>query len=64
MHFGIESTANTSAAKIWNKIHKETKEASTFQVFKSKIKKWIPQGCPCSLQNIRAIPLKSVPSRP
>ena len=48
MHFGIESIANI-AAKIWNKIPNKIKEASSLTVFKNKIKKWIPQGCPSRL---------------
>ena len=47
-HFGIESIANI-AAKIWNKIPNEIKEACSLTVFKSKIKKWVPEGCPCRL---------------
>ena len=45
-YFGIESIANT-ATKIWNIIPNEIKEASSFTFFKSKIKIWVPQGCPC-----------------
>ena len=37
-HFGIESIANF-AAKIWNKILNEIKEASSLTVFKSTVKK-------------------------
>ena len=44
-HFGIASIAN-SADKIWNKIPKKIKEGTSLAVFKSKIKKWVPQGCP------------------
>ena len=47
-HFGIESIANI-ATKIGNKISNEIKEVSSPTVFKSKIKKCIPQGCPCRL---------------
>ena len=47
-HFGIESIANI-APKIWNKIPNEIKEASSLSVFKSNIKLWVPQGCPCRL---------------
>ena len=35
-HFGIVSIANI-AAKIWNKVSNEIKEASSLTVFKSKI---------------------------
>ena len=45
-HFGIESIANI-AAKIWNKIPNEMKEACSLTVFKTKIKKWVPECCPC-----------------
>ena len=45
-HFGIKSIANI-AAKIWNKIPNEIKEASCVPDFKSNIKKWVPHGCPC-----------------
>ena len=48
MHFGIQSISNI-AAKIWNKIPNEIKEACSLTVFKSKIKKWVPEGCPCRL---------------
>ena len=44
-HFGINSFANT-AAKIWNKVSNKIKDAGSLTVFKSKIKKWVPQGCP------------------
>ena len=46
MYFGIESIANI-AAKIWNKIPNEIKEACSLAGFKSKIKKWVPEGCSC-----------------
>ena len=46
MHFGNESIRNI-AAKIWNKITNEIKEANSLTVFESKIKKWVPQVCPC-----------------
>ena len=47
-HFGIDSIANI-AAEIWNKLPNEIKEASYLKVFESKIKKWVPLGCPCRL---------------
>ena len=43
-NFGIESIANI-AAKICNKILNEIKEACSLTVFKSNIKKWVPEGC-------------------
>ena len=49
MHFGIKSTTNI-AAKIWNQIPNEIKEAAPLQFFRNKIKKkWIQQGCLCRL---------------
>ena len=47
-HFGIESIANI-AAKIWNKMPNQIKETCSLTIFKSKIKKWVPEGCPCRL---------------
>ena len=47
-HFGTESIANI-AAKIWNRIPNEIKEACSLTNFKSKIKRWFPEGCPCRL---------------
>ena len=47
-HFGIESFANI-APKIWNKMLNQIKEACFLTVFKSKIKKWVPESCPCRL---------------
>ena len=47
-HFGIESIANIGA-KIWNKIPNKIKEACSLIVFKSKVKKWVPEGCPSRL---------------
>ena len=47
-HFGIESIVNM-AAKIWNKIPNEIKEAYSLTAFKNKIKKWVSEGCPCRL---------------
>ena len=37
------------AAKIWNKIPNEIKTACSLTVYKSKIKKWVPEGCSCGL---------------
>ena len=47
MHFGIEFIGNI-AAKIWNKIPNKIKKKAALQ-FISKIKKLVPQGCPCRL---------------
>ena len=45
----INGCESNIAAKIWNKIPNEIKEACSLTVFKSKIKKWVPEGCPCRL---------------
>ena len=45
-HFETESIGNV-AAKIWNKILNETKEVCSLAFFKSKIKKWVPEGFLC-----------------
>ena len=47
-HFGIQSIANI-APKTWNKIPNKIKEVSSLIVFKSKIKKWVPEVCHCRL---------------
>ena len=47
-HFGIEFFANI-AAKILKKMPNEIKETCSHTVFESKIKKWVPEGCPCRL---------------
>ena len=43
----INGCESNTAAKIWNKIPNEIKEACSLTVFKSKTKKWVPEGCPC-----------------
>ena len=49
-HFGIEIESIVNiAAKKWNKIPNEIKKACFVTAFKSKIKKWAPEGCPCRL---------------
>ena len=35
--------------KIWNLIPMEMKSANNLQIFKNKIKTWIPKNCPCRL---------------
>ena len=38
--------------KIWDMLPLEIKESESLQIFKSKIKKWIPSQCPCRLCRI------------
>ena len=35
--------------KLWNIIPDSIKEASSLDIFKNKIKKWVPEKCPCKL---------------
>ena len=47
-NFGVESITNIGA-KIWDIIPKEIKESKSLAIFKSKIKKWVPENCPCRI---------------
>ena len=44
--FGKETLSNLGA-KIWPLLPEELKNASSFQVFKNKLKEWKPTTCPC-----------------
>ena len=46
--YGINSISYL-APKIWDHIPNEIKECESLNTFKQKIKKWIPQKCPCTL---------------
>ena len=35
--------------KIWDLVSNEIKESETLNAFKFKIKRWIPEGCPCRI---------------
>ena len=37
------------APKIWEILPNEIKDSDTLQIFKAKIKKWLPVECPCRL---------------
>ena len=37
------------APKIWEILPNEIKDSYTLQIFKAKIKKWVPVECPCRL---------------
>ena len=37
------------APKIWDILPKEIKDSKTLNIFKTKIKKWVPRECPCRL---------------
>ena len=35
--------------KIWNLVPNNIKDSETLNIFKSKIKMWVPEKCPCRL---------------
>ena len=47
-NYGIESIRYLSP-KIWESIPGNMKEVDTIERFKSGIKKWRPESCPCRL---------------
>ena len=38
--------------KIWNLVANEIKESESINAFKSKIERWVPEGCPCRICKI------------
>ena len=46
--YGLE-TLRSIGPKIWAIIPVDLKNASSVPLFKAKIKKWVPQNCPCRL---------------
>ena len=48
VHFGSESTVYLEA-KIWELIPENIKVSESVDIFKSKIKKWVPEFYPCRL---------------
>ena len=46
--YGTHSVSNLGA-KIWELLPEEIKNSPTLFIFKNKIKKWIPEKCPCKL---------------
>ena len=46
--YGIDSLTYL-APKIWNIVPEGIKKSESLNVFKTKIKKWIPRDCPCRL---------------
>ena len=51
VRYGTES-ASFLAPQIWEVLPNEIKDSDTLQIFKAKIKKWVPVGCPCRLCKI------------
>ena len=48
VRYGTE-TVSLLAPKIWDILPKDIKDSESLDMFKSKIKKWIPSKCPCRL---------------
>ena len=48
VNYGLE-TLRSFGPKVWNMVPQEFKNVSSLAVFKNKIKRWIPQHCPCRL---------------
>ena len=46
--FGTESIMNLEA-KLWNMVPQNIKSSESLNVFKSKIKYWTPNHCPCQI---------------
>ena len=44
-----EQSISYLAPRIWKLVPRDIKESPTLQIFKSKIRKWIPEECPCRL---------------
>ena len=51
VRYGTESISSL-APKIWEILPNEIKDSDTLQIFKVKIKKWVPVECPCRLCKI------------
>ena len=49
--YGTESISSL-ALKIWEILPTEIKDSDTLEIFKAKIKKWVPVECPCRLCKI------------
>ena len=46
--YGTE-TLSYLGLKIWNFVPSDTRDCLTGPIFRQKIKKWKPDGCPCRL---------------
>ena len=51
VRYGTESISSL-VPKIWEILPNEIKDSDTLQIFKAKIKKWVPVECPCRLCKI------------
>ena len=48
VHYGTESVSFLGP-KLWQLLPQELKDINDINIFKSKIKEWVPQDCPCRL---------------
>ena len=48
MYNGTESLSFLGP-KIWELVSEDAKQSVSLEVFKNKIKKWVPSKCPCRL---------------
>ena len=46
VRYGTESVSSL-APKIWEILSNDIKDTDTLQIFKAKIRKWIPVACTC-----------------
>ena len=46
--YGTESVS-CLGPKIWDLVHNEVKESESLNAFKFKIKRWVPERCPCKI---------------
>ena len=51
VRYGTKSISSL-APKIWEVLPNEIKDSDTLQIFKAKIKKWVPVQCTCRLCKI------------
>ena len=49
VRYVIDSPFNYLGPKIWNIVPEDIKKSESLNVFKTKIKKWIPGDCPYRL---------------
>ena len=50
--FNGTETISLRGTKIWALVPEEIKKSQSLSEFKTKIRKWKPKGCVCSLQEI------------
>ena len=43
---------NDCRSKIWDLVPNETKESDSLNAFKFKIKRWVPEECPCRIYKV------------